>query len=61
MDIWDILWPFGTFLCSFGNFFQLWYHAPRKIWQLSIAMKSSLHIKESNFPINNFIEDCGCQ
>jgi hypothetical protein len=43
---WYILWPFGIFygylgysmtirqiLCSFGTFFQFWYHAPRKIWQ----------------------------
>jgi hypothetical protein len=43
---WNILWPFEIFygylgyfmtirniLCSFGTFFQFWYHAPRKIWQ----------------------------
>jgi hypothetical protein len=44
--IWYILCSFGTFcvnlvhfvfiwyiLCSFGTFSQIWYNAPRKIWQ----------------------------
>jgi hypothetical protein len=32
-DIWDILWPFGTFCVCSVHFFQIWYHVPRKIWQ----------------------------
>jgi hypothetical protein len=44
MDIWNILWTFGTFYGQFYDhlvhfvliwyiFFQFWYHVPRKIWQ----------------------------
>jgi hypothetical protein len=33
MDIWDILWPFGTYCAHLIHFFLFWYHAPRKIWQ----------------------------
>jgi hypothetical protein len=33
MDVWDILWPFGTFCVHFVHFLKFWYHAPRKIWQ----------------------------
>jgi hypothetical protein len=33
IDIWNIWWPFGTFCVHLVHFFQLWYHAPRKIWQ----------------------------
>jgi hypothetical protein len=33
MDIWNILWPFGTFCVHFVHFSGFWYHAPRKIWQ----------------------------
>jgi hypothetical protein len=32
-DIWDILWPFGTFCVHLVHFFLSWYHVPRKIWQ----------------------------
>jgi hypothetical protein len=32
-DICDILRPVGTFCAHFLHFFQLWFHAPRKIWQ----------------------------
>jgi hypothetical protein len=32
-DIWDILWPFGTFCVHLVHFFLFWYHIPRKIWQ----------------------------
>jgi hypothetical protein len=39
MDIWDILWPFGDILCSFGTFFQFWYHASRKFWQPCLDSK----------------------
>jgi hypothetical protein len=33
MEIWDILWPFGTFCIHLVHFFPFWYHVPRKIWQ----------------------------
>jgi hypothetical protein len=33
MDIWDILWPFGTYWAHLVHFFLFWYHAPWKIWQ----------------------------
>jgi hypothetical protein len=32
-DIWDILWPFGTFCVDLVHFFRFWYHVPRQIWQ----------------------------
>jgi hypothetical protein len=32
-DIWDILWPFGTFRVHLVHFFRFWYHVPTKIWQ----------------------------
>jgi hypothetical protein len=34
VNIWDILWPFGTFCVHLVHFFWYWYLAPRKIWQL---------------------------
>jgi hypothetical protein len=40
MDIWDILWPFGTFCVHLVHFFQFWCHAPRKIWQPCIRLQS---------------------
>jgi hypothetical protein len=33
MDIWVILWPFGTFRVHLVHYFWFWYHVPRKIWQ----------------------------
>jgi hypothetical protein len=39
-DIWDILWPFGTFSVNLVPCFQFWYHAPRKIWQPCIARET---------------------
>jgi hypothetical protein len=32
-DIWDILWPFGTFCVHLVHFSRFWYYVPRKIWQ----------------------------
>jgi hypothetical protein len=33
MEIWDILWPFGTFCIHLVHFLRVWYHVPIKIWQ----------------------------
>jgi hypothetical protein len=33
MNIRDILPTFGIFCVHLVHFFQLWYHAPRKMWQ----------------------------
>jgi hypothetical protein len=33
MNVWDILWPFGTLVFIWYIYFGFWYHAPRKIWQ----------------------------
>jgi hypothetical protein len=38
-DIWDILWPLGTYCAHLVHFFLFWYHAPRKIWQPCSAQK----------------------
>jgi hypothetical protein len=32
-NIWDILWPFGTYCAHLVHFFLFWYHTPREIWQ----------------------------
>jgi hypothetical protein len=32
-EIWEMLWPFGTFCGDLVHFSRFWYHAPRKIWQ----------------------------
>jgi hypothetical protein len=44
MAIWNILRPFGKFYEHMAlfeliwyNFFRLWYHVPRKIWQPGVA------------------------
>jgi hypothetical protein len=28
-DIWDVLWPFGSFCVPLVHFFRFWYHVPR--------------------------------
>jgi hypothetical protein len=37
MDIWDILWPFGTLFVHLVNFFQFWYHEQKNLATLTSA------------------------
>jgi hypothetical protein len=34
-NLWNIFLPLGTFCVRMVNYFQFWYHVPRKIWQHS--------------------------
>jgi hypothetical protein len=35
-EVWEILWPFGTFCIHLVHFPGFWYHEPIKIWQLCV-------------------------
>jgi hypothetical protein len=41
-DIWDILWPFGSFCVYLVHFAPFWYFGPRKIWQPCLPVVASV-------------------
>jgi hypothetical protein len=44
MDVWDILWPLGTFCVNLVHYSRFWYHVPKKS---GIPIWHSFHSKTS--------------
>jgi hypothetical protein len=54
MDIWDILFPFGTFCVHLVHYFRFWYHAPKKsgdhgAWPVLFKRKEACMKKTATF------------
>jgi hypothetical protein len=72
MNIWDILWPIGSFCVHLVHYFCVWYHVPRKIWHpcvwpnicriitlyLQTVLQGVLHRKRLHCSLNQFLLVC---